>query len=218
MIPSALTPQSIQRAIEQIEPEDVPKKRRSIHYDLLVDDKPYPPKYVIYVATQIATGATPKPRAFNAVEAINYFINRGYRIVDRRLKDGQTQKATDLDDAPPKRALTTTYRILRDTEIARRVKMMHDYRCQICKHTIQLADGSFYAEAHHIRPLGTPHDGPDLIGNIICVCPNHHAELDYGVMRLPMEIYAGTSSHVINKEFVDYHNDVIFKGSNKKID
>lgn len=211
MIPSTLTSKSIQNAIEQIDRDGVPSERKSVHYDLCVNDKKYPPKYVVSLASLHANGVAHAPGDFNAVEAKNYFIKKGYRIVDRRLEDGQTQKASDFVDAPADRVVTTTYRILRDTDLARQIKALHEYRCQICGHTIQLANGSFYAEAHHIRPLGTPHNGPDTIGNIICVCPNHHAELDYGVISLSVLSRADSPDHAIEKEHVDYHNQEIYR-------
>jgi len=55
----------------------------------------------------------------------------------------------DLD--PPSRVAATTYRILRDTAAARQLKADHDYRCQICGTTIELPDGTRYAEANRTR-------------------------------------------------------------------
>jgi predicted restriction endonuclease len=157
MIPSTLTRESIQSAIEQIDHDGVPPERQSVHYDLCVNKKRYPPKYVVSLASLHANGVAHPPGEFNAVEAKNYFIRKGYRIVDRRLEDGQTQLASDLSAPAPERVETTAYRILRDTDLARQIKALHEYRCQICGHTIRLPDGSFYAEAHHIQPLGAPH-------------------------------------------------------------
>ncbi len=37
-----------------------------------------------------------------------------------------------------------------------------------------------YAEAAHIRPLGAPHNGPDHLDNMLCLCPNHHVLFDHG--------------------------------------
>ena len=37
-------------------------------------------------------------------------------------------------------------------------------------------------QAAHIRPLGRPHDGPDIPENILCLCPNDHVRFDYGVI------------------------------------
>ena len=86
-----------------------------------------------------------------------------------------TPRAVDIEDpSQPERVRQETYRILRDTALARTVKESHQYRCQICGQTLRLGDGIPYAEAHHIVPLGTPHNGPDIRGNILCVCPNDH--------------------------------------------
>jgi hypothetical protein len=125
-----------------------------------------------------------------------------------------TQEASDIADAPADRVATTTYRILRDTELARRVKAIHRFECQLCGHTIQLPDGSRYAEAHHVQPLGRPHNGPDTIGNILCVCPNHHAELDYGVSSLSLSAIRHFDSHAIEPRYVEYHNRQIHKTGN----
>jgi hypothetical protein len=81
---------------------------------------------------------------------------------------------TASDAGKVERIETKIYRVLRDTALALKIKHMHNYSCQICNETITLAGGRRYVEAHHIQPLGTPHDGPDCEENIICVCPNHH--------------------------------------------
>jgi putative restriction endonuclease len=36
------------------------------------------------------------------------------------------------------------------------------------------------AEGAHIRALGKPHNGPDSIENVLCLCPNHHSAFDLG--------------------------------------
>ncbi len=121
-----------------------------------------------------------------------------------------------IDLAEPKgteRALSQTYRIIRDTEIARWVKYAHEYRCQICGISVQLLGDQLYAEAHHIKPLGDPHNGPDVVENIICVCPNHHAQLDYGAIALDKAKLISVPGHVIGDEYVDYHNTVVCKGA-----
>ncbi len=123
---------------------------------------------------------------------------------DQSLIPPPTPLPSDLEDGPTNRVKITAYRILRDTELARSVKAMHDYRCQICGHTIELADGTLYAEAHHIQPLGNC--GPDVIGNILCVCPNHHAELDYRVSPLTLSALRAVPGHFVDQQYVDYHN------------
>jgi hypothetical protein len=54
---------------------------------------------------------------------------------------------------------TTVLRIVRDTEQARRIKELYDYKCQICGTRLEGLAGP-YAEAAHIKPLGAPHRGP----------------------------------------------------------
>ncbi len=117
-----------------------------------------------------------------------------------------TPEAPDLDWVPAGRHPTHTYRILRDTLLARWVKMKHDNRCQICGYRIQFRDGRGYAEAHHIQPLGGEHRGPDIIQNIICVCPTHHAELDYFAIPLDPTRLRLHPDHPIGAQFVSYHN------------
>jgi hypothetical protein len=122
----------------------------------------------------------------------------------------ETPQAADFP-LPLERQQITTYRILRDTNLAIRVKFLHEFRCQLCEYTIALPDGSRYAEAHHIRPLGDPHNGPDVIENIMCLCPNHHAELDYGVRPLAPDDPRVVPGHSISEIYLRYHNEVICK-------
>ena len=96
---------------------------------------------------------------------------------DRPKGDRVSEGRYGYSTAP--RRTTTVQRIVRDTEQARRVKALHDHRCQVCGVRLEGAAGP-YAEAAHIRPLGAPHHGPDVPGNILCLCPNHHALFDHG--------------------------------------
>ena len=118
-------------------------------------------------------------------------------------------QASDLAQPSTTRVEATVYRILRDTEIARQLKARYNYCCQICGHTIKLPDGCCYAEAHHIRPLGRPHSGPDCIENMLVLCPNHHAMCDYGAVNLSLEMLTTVNGHNISLSFVEYHNTKI---------
>lgn len=129
------------------------------------------------------------------------------RIIQFFAIEQSTPQATDINE-PEKteKHLVTTYRILRDTALARRIKADNNYKCQICKEQIALRKGILYAEAHHIRPLGSPHFGPDHPGNIVCVCPNCHVKLDYGAIKINQTLFKN-----ILPEFVQYHNEIIAK-------
>jgi len=134
----------------------------------------------------------------NESERVNWFF---------KARD-TTPVACDINEPEAtERHLVTTYRVLRDTALARRIKADMDHTCQICGSRIVLGDGSPYAEAHHVKPLGEPHNGPDHPGNIVCVCPNCHVKLDYGAIAAdPAKL-----SNVL-PEFINYHNQVILQG------
>lgn len=121
----------------------------------------------------------------------------------------QPPKAADFN-APARREEITTYRIIRDTGLSRRVKALHHYKCQFCGYSMILPDGSYYAEAHHIRPLGNPHKGPDVVENILCLCPNHHAEMDYGVSKIEPSRLTKVEGHLVGTDYIGYHNENIF--------
>ena len=111
--------------------------------------------------------------------------------------------------AKPSRQLQETYRILRDTNLARQLKLLHQHTCQMCDWSIQLPNGNGYAEAHHIKLLSKPHNGPDIAKNVIVLCPNHHVMLDYGVIQLDLEQIKAYPKHQISLQFINYHNEVI---------
>jgi hypothetical protein len=116
-----------------------------------------------------------------------------------------TPTAIDIEEASePARVLTTTYRVLRDTALARRIKADKDYRCQLCHTQIKISTCLPYAEAHHVKPLGSPHNGPDIPENILCLCPNCHVMLDYGAIELRKD-----QLPEIRTEFIAYHNEIV---------
>ncbi len=122
-----------------------------------------------------------------------------------------TPIAADFNEPPEtQRTKIETYRILRDTALARSIKDLYKCKCQICHRTLMIGPNTAYAEAHHIKPLGSPHNGPDGKGNIICVCPSCHVLLDYGAIMLEENQFKTENSHNIAIEFIGYHNEKIF--------
>lgn len=114
----------------------------------------------------------------------------------------------------PNRISVLTSRIIRDTRQTRRIKEIYDYRCQICGVRLEGNAGP-YAEAAHIKPLGQPHNGPDVLENLLCLCPNHHVLFDYGGITLSEDysIIGGEGSlivspkHRIDLTFIRYHRE-----------
>jgi putative restriction endonuclease len=72
-----------------------------------------------------------------------------------------------------------------------------------------------YAEAAHIRPLGWPHDGPDVAENVLCLCPNHHVLFDRWQLSLTDDLaLIGETGrlrlhrrHTVAVEHVRYHRE-----------
>ena len=117
--------------------------------------------------------------------------------------------ANDLDfNHCPDRIKQEVYRFIRDTAASREIKALYEYRCQLCGLGLEIAPGELYAEAHHLRPLGGGHKGDDLKENLICVCPNHHAQLDYFAIKLDLGALR-LKEHEINPVFVEYHNSKV---------
>lgn len=112
----------------------------------------------------------------------------------------------------PRRTEQNTVRIVRDTALGREVKAIYDYRCQVCNLRLEGPAGP-YAEAAHIRPLGRPHDGPDEISNVLCLCPNHHVLLDIGALTINDDFTINESTdrlsvdptHRISTKYLRYH-------------
>ncbi|MCA1981397.1 YDG/SRA domain-containing protein [Nocardioides nematodiphilus] len=119
-------------------------------------------------------------------------------------------------NAEPERATGIVQRIVRSSKVSQHVKELYNHTCQICGIKLDLPVGS-YSEGAHIRGLGAPHDGPDTVGNVLCLCPNHHVLFDKGGIFLSDELvvydHTGNSrgrlevhaSHAINIECVRHH-------------
>ncbi|WP_030883773.1 YDG/SRA domain-containing protein [Streptomyces sp. NRRL S-1868] len=87
----------------------------------------------------------------------------------------------------PGRVTTTVQRIVRSSAVKRTVKAWHDNRCQVCGVRLEMPGGS-YSEGAHIQGLGSPHNGPDTTGNVLCLCPNCHVMLDAGAIVLDEDL------------------------------
>lgn len=114
----------------------------------------------------------------------------------------ETIDITDQAERRPRNIDT----IIRNPSLVRLVKRLRDNTCQICKLKLEIAPNVFYSEVHHIRPLGTPHNGPDIESNMICVCPNCHKKLDYGFDKIDYSYISNLPRHTIGESFINYHN------------
>jgi putative restriction endonuclease len=107
----------------------------------------------------------------------------GFLIVRFRLERVAEQDpyiSNGVPEKDPAYATTTVTRRIRDSALVREVKAIYEDACQLCGLTLVGVEGRRYSEGAHVRPLGKPHLGADKLDNILCLCPNHHAQLDLG--------------------------------------
>lgn len=145
-----------------------------------------------------------------------------YRLVKETpdLVAETTEQAASPSTAPAPRVPSQTQRIVRNTAVTQRVKELNGHRCQVCGEVVQTPAGP-YAEGAHIKPLGRPHDGPDVDSNVLCLCPNDHVRLDYGSIVIQddfsiVEVEGGTElgnlrtvdGHRPDRQFFRYHREM----------
>lgn len=131
-----------------------------------------------------------------------------------------------VDLRPPKYTDVQVSRVVRNTTLAKEIKELYDHRCQVYGEQRMKGPGEPYAEAHHVRPLGGSPPGPDVEENIIVLCPDHHADFDYGMVEIEPntlqithaydQSLTGTklrveSRHNLATNFFEFHNEQISK-------
>ena len=130
-------------------------------------------------------------------------------------------KAVDIEEpSPPSKVTIETTRVIRDSKMSQRLKRLYGDKCQICGTPIKLSKRN-YSETHHLQPLGGTHQGPDIQGNMLVVCPNHHAQLDYGAIAIDPNTLEIThrngdkigkltvlKRHGLKKRYLKYHNQI----------
>ena len=125
----------------------------------------------------------------------------------------------------PTRTLSTVKRLNRNVALSEKIKLMYDFKCQICNIKLNSPSGPIAIGAH-IKPLGMPHNGPDIIQNMLCLCPNHHDQFDYYSFYIEPENFEiiGLNSfqnkkitinlkHKIEKFFFAYHKQEYLKNN-----
>ena len=162
-----------------------------------------------------------------------WWVDRGksgfriYRFALRKIDDKPI--STPAGELPlpasnqePDKVESYTTRIIRDTLISETVKEIHQHFCQTCSTRIERPGGA-YAQAAYIRPLGRPHNGPDAIDNILCLCPNCHVLFDGWAFAIEDDgTLIGTLSgrlferegHTVNRDYLRYHRRLYNEANN----
>jgi putative restriction endonuclease len=147
---------------------------------------------------------------------------------DSLMPDETAMTLARGEDLAPLRRTSLVSRIVRNYEVAASIKRLYDNTCQICSIRLVTSAGP-YSEGAHIRPLGVPHNGPDTLDNILCLCPNCHTLLDGHALTIrpdgtvlnlgkPIGKLVVAKSHGLNFEHVGYQEQISsgFSGPDKQ--
>jgi len=98
MIPSNITREHVLKAIKEIDQKGMPRRRVSTRYNLIMEGKTYPPKYLITIANRYANGEEWSSHNFNGGWETNSFLKKmGFKI--QRKDKGFTAHEEEAGDA-----------------------------------------------------------------------------------------------------------------------
>ena len=143
-----------------------------------------------------------------------------YRLV--RIFNDEQLTAESIITTPegqerPGRSTVYSTRVIRNSRIGNYVKNLYNHTCQITGVRLETPSGP-YAEACHIRPVGRPHNGPDVVENVLCLSPNMHVLFDFGAITLSDDFnLSGMDgdltlhpNHNLSLESIRYHRRHIY--------
>lgn len=118
------------------------------------------------------------------------------------------KKSPPAKKTPTKTRITESKTFVRNPKVVEEVKEAESWTCQVCGTSIDLLDGGRYCQVHHIRPLSEK--GDDSSDNALCLCPNHHVEMEKGLFYI--ESIDRTIVHV--DETNPLHGHVLLQNQN----
>ncbi|MEU4836017.1 YDG/SRA domain-containing protein [Streptosporangium sp. NPDC023615] len=164
---------------------------------------------------------------FRVCQFLMVKIGSPYDVLDPEYPDSVTNEGalstSESSIEPVHRTETTVYKANRRAGIVKKLKALHRNLCQVCGKAVNLPSGPS-SEAAHIQAIGVPHNGPDVIENLLCLCPNDHLRFDNGAFYLtdnlevvdtlgenPSYKLRTHPDHKIGIEYVRYHRSCWLK-------
>lgn len=142
----------------------------------------------------------------NGISSLDNYIH--FSLLDKLyIEENQYLKKTPERARRIRREIEV---ILRDQKLVDEIKRKYNNTCQICGKQIRIGKNKYYSEVHHIHPLGKPHNGHDILENMLCVCPNCHTLLDYKAIVLDEKSFK-IIKHSISRANVEYHNSLVIR-------
>jgi len=148
-----------------------------------------------------------------------HYICRFHLQSELTIQDLEQRLGDSLspDYKRPSRAEVKVNKLNRNISLREKIKQIYDYQCQVCNVLLEKPDGAIAVGAH-IQGLGRPHNGPDVIENMMCLCPNHHAQFDafsFYIEPSSLEVVGldgfentkikKSNRHKLDIKFLEYH-------------
>lgn len=195
-IPQTIQKHHIDKVLSELNPEDVPLKRRTTDFVLVHEGTEYPPKYVICLAGKHDPATKRELEAWefhggwgnrNRKEYANAFLDAlGFTIRKYGTKENPIQCEDELPDeltypeGAVKRITVNAYE--RDPQARSKCIQIHGCSCIVCGFDFAARFGDLgkgYIHVHHLKPLSAI--GKEYLVNpakdLVPVCPNCHAML-----------------------------------------
>lgn len=199
MIPKGFQRNHFLQAVKEIKGKGVPPNRQSHRYDLILNGEKYPPKYVISLAYKFLNGKEFPSHDFNAVEAKDYFIRRGYTVLDKKTGHKKTKIVSEDEEsnfAEGKEKFRQHRSLERDSSISKKAKVLRinqvgELKCDACGFSFSDRygeHGAGFIEAHHTIPISALKGKKKTkIEEIALVCSNCHRMLHSGKTLISIE-------------------------------
>ena len=148
-----------------------------------------------------------------------FYICRFHLVSEDNLEhlESEIKETLKPDYKRAERLSITTNRLKRNVALSEQIRKLYKYKCQVCNVLLETPKGPVAVGAH-IKGLGSPHHGPDVIENMLCLCPNHHEQFDrfgYSINPESLDIiglneFSGKkifkeNKHKIDKVLLSYH-------------
>jgi putative restriction endonuclease len=131
-------------------------------------------------------------------------------------KSPEGASAPPSGNANPDRRFKSSSSLVRNQANVDWIKDLYANICQVCRVQLMTDAGSISIGAH-IQGLGKPHNGPDVVGNMLCLCHNCHAIFDSGSFYINNDRKTITWLHKPNTDGVLTYSTELYSKSEHQI-
>lgn len=156
----------------------------STTFDVIINDKLYPPKAIIGIASKFITRIL-HPSEFSAghdKKCFKTLLNLGFHIIKKEILKDDIFNDNEIDETYKEGKSISVIVNKYERDLAARKKCIEHYgtNCQICNFDFLKAYGNIgkdFIHVHHIKPISEIREEYKVnpITDLIPVCPNCHA-------------------------------------------